>query len=115
MLAGVVLLRGVPETIEAPVPEVLEPGAQLGGSGGPGPVEAACPVAAFRDETRLSEDGKVLADGRPRDVEPPSDLAGRQLALADEAEDRPTAGLGEGLESRIDHHLTLVATYVSVN
>ena len=57
----------------------------------------------------------MLRDGRPRDVEPGRDLAGGQLAVADEREDLAATRVGEGLESRIEHPAMLAATYVSVN
>lgn len=53
------------------------------------------PQATLDDQSRLFEDGEVLGDGRPRDLELSGDLAGGQLLIADEAEDLPSVGLGD--------------------
>ena len=60
-----------------------------------GPVEAPCSVAPLGDEAGFAKLGEVLGDGRPRDVEVPCDVAGRQLAIADEGEDGPTTRVGQ--------------------
>lgn len=103
------------ESIEAAVPEVLEPQAEIGGTRWPRPVQAPGAVTALGHEAGVAQHGEMLADGRPRDVESPRDLPGGQLALAHESQDGPAAGLGKRLEGEIDHGYTLATTNVSVN
>jgi hypothetical protein len=98
---------GGPEAFEAFIPEVLEPGPELGRAGRPGAIEAADAVATLGDKASLAQDREVLADRWTCHIEPAGDLAGRQLTIADEGENRPAAGLGKGSKGGVH------PTYVS--
>ena len=59
------------------------------------------------DQPGRAQHGQVLADRRPRHVEPGRDHAGGELAIREEAEDLPAARLRQGLEGLVDHGQTL--------
>ena len=62
----------------------------------------------------MLEDAQVLGDGGAGDLELRGDLAGGQLAVADELQDAAAARLGDGLQDGV-HGRSLVAPYESVN
>src|ERR1700691_832367 len=76
-----------------------------------GPVEAAGAVSSFDDQLALTQDAKVLRDGRSGDVaEPGGDLGGRQLLGPHPPEDLPPPGLGQCLERGV--HGSYISTYL---
>src|SRR5262249_52190334 len=86
------------ECLEPAVPEAVEEVPQLDEPFGTGPVEASGAVASLAHEPRLLQDVQVLGDCRPRDLEMRRDLAGAELVLPDEAQDRAPSRFGDGLE-----------------
>src|SRR3954452_13885754 len=72
---------------EAERPEALQELLELPEAFRTGAVEAPRPLTPLAHETGLLEYAQVLRDRRPRHVEARRDLAGGQLAAADEIED----------------------------
>src|SRR5580765_5137736 len=100
-LAVVCLKPHVPGLLE----EVLEVGEPFGTCS----VQAPRAVASLAHEPRLLQDVQVLGDRGPRDVEVGCDLAGAQLAVADEGEDLPPPRRGDGFECGLHE------SYVSIS
>src|SRR5881275_947567 len=98
MLLALLLFCFAFECLEPGVPEPFEEVAELGEPLGTCPVEASGAVAPLAHEPRLLEDVQVLRDRRPRDVEVRRDLAGAELTVADEAQDRAPSRLRDGFE-----------------
>src|SRR2546427_12310872 len=98
MLLPLLLLRFAFECLEPDVPELLEEVLELGKPFRTCPVQASRAVASLAHEPRLLQDVQVLGDRRPRDVEVGCDLAGAQLAVADECEDLSPSWCGDGFE-----------------
>src|SRR4051794_1216997 len=73
-------------------------------------VEPPSAVASLAHESRLLEDGQVLRDRRPGDVEVRRDLTGSNLTVTDESEDGSASGGGNGLESGV--HRQSVTDYL---
>src|SRR6476661_4832753 len=86
------------ECLEPDIPELLEEVLELGKPFGTYSVQAPRAVASLAHEPRLLQDVQVLGDRGPRDVEVGCDLAGAQLAVADEGEDLPPPRRGDGFE-----------------
>ena len=90
-------------------------------SRGPGRGRRAAPgtsAVSRRDAPRRAcrpEHGEMLADRRPRSPRTGRDLAGRQLAVAELAQDRAPPRFGEGMEGRLEHGRHVSDAYVSVN
>ena len=73
---------------EAVVPEVAQPGAQLGQAFGPGAVQTSRAGSSLVDQTGLAQDAQVLRNGGAGDVRKArGDLAGGVLAVSNEAQD----------------------------
>jgi hypothetical protein len=87
------------EGLQPVAPEVFEEGLQVGQAFGARPVEAPGAVASFVHEPGLLQDGQMLRDRGPRDVEVRGDLAGGELVVPDEPEDLPAARLGDCLSA----------------
>src|SRR6266576_292716 len=98
MLLALLLLCFAFECLEPDVPEPLEEIPELDEPFGTRPVEASCAVASLAHEPRLLQDVQVLRDRRPRDVEVRRDLAGAELVLTDETQDRAPPRLGDGFQ-----------------
>src|SRR6476620_2301768 len=86
------------ERDEAFVPEFLQKLLQLGEPFRAGAIEPFRPVASLAHEPRLLEDAQMLRDRRPRHVEMRSDLAGGELAVADEGQDLAAPRTGDRFE-----------------
>src|SRR4029079_17869746 len=80
------------ERLEPRVPELLQELAQLGEALGSSAVEPPGAVASFVHEPGLLQQRQMLRDRRARHVEVRRDLAGRELAVAHEPQDRAAAG-----------------------
>src|SRR5204862_179286 len=93
MLLPFLLLCLAFECLEPDVPEALEEVPYLHEPFGTCPVEAPGAVASLAHEPRLLQDVQVLGDRRPRDLEVRRDLAGAELSVADEAQDRAPSRL----------------------
>jgi hypothetical protein len=87
MLLPLLLLRFAFECLEPDVPELLEEVLELGQPFGACSVQASRAVASLAHEPRLLQDGEVLGDRRPRDVEVRRDLARGELLVAHESQD----------------------------
>src|SRR5262245_1844449 len=98
MLLALLLFCLAFECLEPDVPEALEEVSELDEPFGTCAVEASGAVASFAHEPRLLQDVQVLGDRRPRDLEVRRDLAGAELAVADEAQNRAPSRLGDGFE-----------------
>src|SRR5262245_49864430 len=98
MLLLLLLLCFAFERFEPDIPEAVEEVPQLDEPFGTCPVEAPGAVASLAHEARLLQDVQVLRDRRPRDLEVRRDLAGAELVLPDEAQDRAPPRLGDGFE-----------------
>src|SRR3954471_24475927 len=107
--------------VEAVVPESVEELAQRRQAFRPRAVEPAGAVAALLDEPGLAQRPQMLGHGRPGHVgEVRRDRAGRELVLADQAENLAAARLGKGVDGLLHEHyvsirlrkrkLTLMAT-----
>src|SRR6185312_15838961 len=83
------------ECFEAVVPELVEERLERREPLRAHAVETPRSVPTLGHESRLLQERQVLRDRRPRDVEPRRDLAGRQLGVANEGEDLPTARPGD--------------------
>ena len=99
MLLPFLLLCFAFECLEPDIPEALEKVPELDEPFGTCPVEAPGAVASLAHEPRLLEDVQVLGDRGPRYLEVRRDLAGAELALADEAQDRASSRFGNGFQS----------------
>src|SRR3954451_17202498 len=98
MLALLLAFRFALEGVEAVVPECVQERPDALEPLGSRPVQALGAVASLVHEPGLLQDGEVLRHRRPGHVEVRRDLAGRQLRVADEGEDLPAPGRGDGLE-----------------
>src|SRR6266480_5830377 len=86
------------ECLEPEVPELLQEVLDLDEPLGTCPVEAPGAVASLAHEPRLLQDVQVLGDRRPRDLEVRRDLAGAELSVTDEAQDRAPSRFCDGFE-----------------
>src|SRR5690242_10090526 len=77
-------LGGRLEPREALPPVVLDDRSQRAEGSLVGAVDARRPLAALLEEARPAQDGEVLADGGPADVERGGDLARGQLLVPEE-------------------------------
>jgi hypothetical protein len=84
---------GVPEAAVG-----VEPGVELGERLGAEAVPAALGVAADLDEAGVAEGAKVLGDGGLGEGKAVDEVADGSLAGAEEVEDAPAGGVGEGVE-----------------
>src|SRR5512132_1754065 len=98
MLLLLLLLCFAFECPEPDVPEALQEVPELDQALRSRPVEAPGAVASLAHEPRLLQDVQMLGDRRPRDLEVRRDLAGAELVLADEAQDRAPSRLGDGFQ-----------------
>src|SRR6266850_2144455 len=98
MLPSLLLFDFAFECLEPDVPELLEEVLELGKPFGTCSVQAPRAVASLVHEPRLLQDVQVLGDRRPRDVEMGRDLAGAELAVADERENLSPSWCGDGFE-----------------
>src|SRR4051812_37143730 len=89
------------ELLQAERPEPLEELSQLLEALGTRAVEASGSFAALGHETRLLEYAQMLRDRRAADIEARRDLAGVELAVADQLQDLPPPGLRERLDRRL--------------
>src|SRR4029078_5487910 len=90
--------------VETVVPQLLEERPQRREALGPHAVQAPRAVAAHLDEPGGPEHLEVLGDRLLADVEVGRDLADRTGLVADEAQDRRAAGLGERFEDGLGAH-----------
>src|SRR5262245_4472713 len=77
------------ESEQVVIPEAFEPGPELGDPIGTGSIPAPRAVAALDDQAGLAQDGEMLGDRGPADLERGGDIRRRPLAVQDELEDRP--------------------------
>src|SRR5436190_8854412 len=98
MLLALLLLCFAFECLEPGIPESFEEVPELAEPFGTCPVEAPGAVASLAHDPRLLEDVQVLGDRRPGDLEVRRDLAGAELLVADEAQDRAPSRLGDGFD-----------------
>src|ERR671935_2561791 len=98
MLLPLLLFRFAFECLEPGVPEAFEEVLEPREPFSPGSVQASRAVASLVHEPRLLQDVQMLGDRRPRDVEVGCDLAGSELAVADEREDLPSPWGGNCFE-----------------
>src|SRR3954453_12413335 len=99
-LASLLSFGLAPERVEPFVPEAVEELLQLREAFRARLVQAPGAVAPLTHESRLLQDGQVLRDRRPCDVEVRSDLTRRQLVVADERQDPPPSRLCDRLQRR---------------
>jgi hypothetical protein len=71
---------------------------------GPDPVEPSLRIGARLDEPGVSEDAKVLRDGRLTDAEPVDQLADRPFTVAKQIENLQPAGFAKDLEGSTGSH-----------
>src|SRR5262245_8273328 len=108
MLAFLLLLCLALERVESNVPEGLEKVLDLDETFGTRPIQASSAVASLAHEPRLLQDAQMLGDRGARHVELGGDLAGAELLVTDEGQDRSPPRFGDrfqcGLHSTIFNH-----------
>src|SRR5436309_1061463 len=89
------------ERLQPVSPEVVEERPQLDDPLRAGPVQAPGAVASLAHEPRLLQHAQMLGDRRPRQLEVRRDLAGGQLRLRDEPQDRAAVRRGDRFQSSL--------------
>jgi len=90
------VLRGSFQGTQALGPEHLEGCPELGDGLGSRAVQTLRALAPLRHQACLLQDAEVLGDRRPRDIEPPRDVADRELLAGNQAKDLAASGLTKG-------------------
>ena len=90
------MLRGSLQGTQTLGPEHLERCPKLGDGLGSCTVQTLRALAPLRHQACLLQDAEVLGDRRPRDIEPPRDVADRELLAGNQAKDLAASGLTKG-------------------
>src|SRR5690349_3207251 len=77
------------------LPHMSEPLLERGETGGIGLVDAPLRLGPHAEQRRGAKDLEMLGNGRGRDLEAGSDLAGRELALGEELDDAAAGRIRE--------------------
>jgi len=88
-----ICFNGSSKSLQANAPKVVEKGDELLEAFGPQRVQPPRASAPLAQEACVEENADVLRDGRPRNREVVSDLAGREFVVSNDLEDFASAGL----------------------